>query len=35
MRVLTGSQMYKVEQAQVDEGITFTRLMENAGAACA
>lgn len=35
MRVLTGSQMYKVEQAQVDEGISFTRLMENAGAACA
>ncbi len=35
MRVLTGAQMYKVEQAQVNEGITFTRLMENAGAACA
>ncbi len=35
MRVLTGSQMYKVEQAQVEDGISFTRLMENAGAACA
>lgn len=35
MRVLSSSQMYKVEQAQADMGISFTRLMENAGAACA
>ena len=35
MKVLTSSQMFSAEQAQVNRGLTFTRLMENAGSACA
>ena len=35
MRVLNASQMYSAETAQNKEGITFLRLMENAGSACA
>ena len=35
MKVLTSSQMFSAEQAQVNRGMSFTRLMENAGSACA
>ena len=35
MRVLNASQMYSAETQQTNEGITFLRLMENAGSACA
>ncbi len=35
MKVLTASQMFSAEQAQVERGMSFTRLMENAGSACA
>lgn len=35
MRVLDAAQMYSAEKIQNEEGITFTRLMENAGSACA
>ena len=35
MRVLNASQMYNAETEQTKEGITFLRLMENAGSACA
>ncbi len=35
MKVLTASQMFSAEQAQAARGLSFTRLMENAGSACA
>ena len=35
MKVLTSSQMFSAEQAQVNRGMSFTRLMENAGSAAA
>ncbi len=35
MKILTSSQMFSAEQAQVNRGMSFTRLMENAGSACA
>ena len=35
MRILTGQQMKAVEQAAAKNGMSFLRLMENAGSACA
>ena len=35
MRIFTESQMRHAEQAAADAGMSFLRLMENAGSACA